>query len=68
MPRMDSRPSIIERAFELAKSGQCHKIEEIKLQLHREHYSDIDLYIRGGALTAQLRHLLAMAQLARAPA
>lgn len=68
MNRMDTRPSIIERAFELAKSGKCGKVEDIRVQLNRENYAGVDLYIRGGALLTQLRYLLASARPAEARA
>jgi hypothetical protein len=36
---MDFRPNTIERAYQLAQSGECATIEEIKVVLRREGYS-----------------------------
>ena len=36
---MDFRPNTIERAYQLAQSGECATIEEIKAVLRREGYS-----------------------------
>jgi len=36
---MDFRPNTIERAYQLAQSGECATIEEIKAILRKEGYS-----------------------------
>ena len=45
----------IERAFELAKSGACATIKEIRLRVKAEGYSGDQLY--GPVLIRQLREL-----------
>lgn len=55
---MPAPPSIIERAFELAKSGEYATVSEIKKQLDAEHYSSTTSYLQGSSLTGQLRRLI----------
>jgi hypothetical protein len=63
---MQHRPSIIERAFQLAKSGQCLTVDDIRTQLSQERYEMQDAYIRGSSLLAQLRNHISNAQKTRA--
>jgi len=49
------RPTCLERAFELAKSGDCAGVQEIRKQLRAEGYAEAQLY--GSSLTRQLRDL-----------
>ena len=49
----------LERASELARSGTCHNIFDIYLQLKTEGYSLEQL--QGPLVKAQLRHLIDMA-------
>jgi hypothetical protein len=63
---MDRRPSDLERAFQLAKSGGCASIEDIKRQLSWEGYRATQ--IDGPVLLKQLRQLIRTAQASgRAP-
>jgi hypothetical protein len=57
---MDLRPSMLERAFELARSGTYSRLEDIRLQLKREGYADFQLY--GASLRKQLRALIVEAR------
>jgi hypothetical protein len=59
---MDIRPSIIERAFQLANSGGCADVQAIRDQLSREDYPTVDGYIRGTSLLRQLQYLLTSAR------
>lgn len=59
---MSTPPSIIERAFQLAKSGRYATVGDIRKQLDREKYTASASYVRGGALVAQLRSLIAAAR------
>lgn len=47
----------IERAYQLAKTGPCNTVEEIRKQLRREQYSSIDAHLSGKATTAHLIQL-----------
>jgi hypothetical protein len=57
---MDTRPTSLERAFELAKSGQCATVEEIRKTLKAEgHWGD---QLVGRTLSKQLRELIEAAK------
>jgi hypothetical protein len=45
----------LERAFALARSGKCAKVQQIRVQLKAEGYSDDQIW--GPTLTRQLRDL-----------
>jgi len=51
-----SRPSAIERAFQLAKSGRCRSMRDIRMALRAEGYPDYQL--EGKVLIEQLRALM----------
>lgn len=53
------RPGVIERAFELARSGDCASIEEIRSQLKRESHASVDSHLGSPLLGRQLRKLCA---------
>jgi hypothetical protein len=59
---MSMQPSIIERAFQLAKSGRYPTVGDIRKQLDQEKYTAAESYVRGGALVAQLKSLIAAAR------
>lgn len=59
---MSMSPSIIERAFQLAKSGRYATVGDIRKQLDAEKYAATASYVRGGALIAQLKSLIAAAR------
>ena len=52
---MDFRPTTLERAFALAKSGTCSGLEDIRRQLRAEGYPLHS--IEGPSLIRQLREL-----------
>jgi hypothetical protein len=54
---MDPKVSAIERAFQMAKSGEVSNIEDIKTKLKREGYNPSDVYV-GRSLNLQLRKLI----------
>jgi hypothetical protein len=54
-PMTSNRPTCIERAFELANSGACAGVQDIRKQLRAEGYAETQLY--GSALSRQLRDL-----------
>ena len=56
-PSMDPNKTTIERAFELARSGECKIIHEIRRQLKVEGYDES--VIEGRSLLIQLRTLMA---------
>lgn len=55
---MTSADSTVERAFELARSGACKTILEIRSQLKRERYGSVDGHLDGPVLRRQLTALM----------
>lgn len=49
---------VIERAFELARLGQCRTLEDIRKTLSRECYSSVDAHLSGGTIRRQLKALI----------
>ena len=54
---MTSRPTTLERAYELARSGACRTVTDIKLQLQAEGYDRVRDSLYGQSLNADLRKL-----------
>lgn len=50
-------PSTIERAFELARSGSCHNVQEIALRLKREQHDAVEAHLAGQSIRRELRRL-----------
>ena len=55
-PSDPSRPTLIERAFQLAKSGRCLSLREVRQALRAEGY--LDHQIEGKGLLDQLRTIM----------
>jgi hypothetical protein len=64
---MTSEPSIIERAFELARSGRCRSIKDVRQKLKDEKFSAVDDHIAGPSIVKQLKTILAEAHANAAP-
>jgi hypothetical protein len=54
---MSYRATTLERAFELARSGQCDGMEQIRARLQEEGYFNVFAQTTGPMLSAQLRQL-----------
>ena len=59
---MSIQPSVIERAFQLAKSGRYESVPDIRAQLVREAYETADA-IRGTNLVARLSTMINAARM-----
>lgn len=59
------RPSIIERAFELADTGRLHTLEELEKALARESYEAVRDHLSGSSIRAQLKARLRSSMAAR---
>lgn len=55
--RMNHRPTIIERAYQLARSGEHGTLSSIKQQLSAEGHERVQEHLYGGTLSAALRKL-----------
>lgn len=49
--------STIERAFELARSGSCHNVQEIAHRLKRERHDSVEAHLAGQSIRRELRRL-----------
>ena len=54
---MNDRPTTLERAFELANSGECANVDQIRLRLKSEGYSDGHAHTKGPSIRNQLAKL-----------
>ena len=52
---MTFRPTTLERAYQLAESGACRTVSEVKQALQIEGYDRIQDSLYGGTITAALR-------------
>lgn len=48
----------IERAFGLARGGQCRTLEDVKRILKTEHYESIESHLAGRSVRKQLTALM----------
>jgi hypothetical protein len=55
---MTDRPGIIERAFQVAKSGKVGNIKELRLQLAEEGYSNVTSALTGRSLAQQISRMI----------
>jgi len=62
---MDHHTTELERAFQIAKSGRCGSLKDIRSQLRSEGYSTTR--ITGGTLAKQLQALIQAAQTPKGP-
>ncbi len=56
-PMTSLRPTTIERAYELARSGACRTVGDLKQRLSSEGYERVQDALYGPTLTAALRKL-----------
>jgi hypothetical protein len=58
---MDTRitVSVTERAFQLARTGTCRTVADIRAQLVREKHEMVSQHLEGRSIQAQLKRLLA---------
>jgi hypothetical protein len=54
---MTFRPTTLERAYELASSGTCRTVGDIKKQLQQEGHERVQDRLYGGSVTSALRKL-----------
>jgi len=50
--------TIIERAFEIARSGRARSMTDIRTQLRREGFDHVQSHLRSAALQKQLKALI----------
>lgn len=52
-----SGPTTLERAFALARSGECLNVEDIRRRLRSEHHDSVDAHLSGPSVRKQLLEL-----------
>ncbi|HWT13218.1 MAG TPA: hypothetical protein VN231_10735 [Allosphingosinicella sp.] len=57
-----TNPTTLERAFALARSGDCSNVNDIRQRLRAERFDQVDAHLAGPAITRQLRELCAAAR------
>lgn len=55
------RPATIERAYQLAESGDCATVDDIKIRLQGEGYASVWQHLSAPTLSRALRRLCAAA-------
>jgi hypothetical protein len=58
---MNERPRLLERAFELARTGKCRTVDELRSELKREGFDNNTILsnIAGPSIRKQLAALIA---------
>ena len=59
---MAENMTTMERAFELARSGECESINALRQRLRREGYEAVHLHIHGASINRQLTDLIRAAK------
>ena len=52
-----TNPTTIERAFALARAGECANVAEIRQRLRSEGFDQVEAHLAGPAIARQLRDL-----------
>lgn len=67
MDASTSTHSIIERAFELARSGRCQNVAEVGAKLKQERYESVEAHLAGPSIRRELRRMCLEANRNRNP-
>jgi len=57
---MTQPPGTIERAYQLARTGNCRTVDDIVRQLSAERYESPQAHLAGKSLRLELRRLIKM--------
>lgn len=60
---MEERPSVVERAFQVAKSGAVANIAELSAQLTAEDYANSESFLAGRSMILQITRMIAEARI-----
>jgi hypothetical protein len=63
---MEERPGVIERAFQIAKSGDVASMAELRKKLSAEGYTNNASVLTGRSIVSQLSRMISEARMARA--
>ena len=64
LPVVNDRPGVIERAFQVAKSGKVSNIKDLQTQLAEEGYSNLIVVLSGRSLRQQISRMIVEARTA----
>ena len=64
-PIQQQRPSVVERAFQIAKSGKVANVSALQAQLADEGYPNGVQALAGRALSSQLMRMITESRIAR---
>ncbi len=64
---MEDRPGVVQRAFQIAKSGKVANITALRKQLTAEGYANSAQSLAGRSLSNQLSRMIAEARMKVAP-
>ncbi len=64
---MEERPSVIERAFQIAKSGTVSSIADLSGQMTAEGYANAEQILAGRSLALQVTRMIVEAGAATTP-
>ncbi len=67
MPVAQSTSSVIERAYELARSGRCHNVAEVSSRLKQERYESVEAHLAGPSIRRELRRICSEASKSARP-
>jgi len=59
---MTPPPHVIERAYQMARSGQFTSTEDVRRQLHAEGYGNADAHFSGSSIRKELKLLISKAR------
>jgi len=59
---VNDRPGVIERAFQVAKSGKVSNIKDLRTQLAEEGYSNATVVLTGRSLRQQISRMIVEAK------
>ena len=62
---MDQRPSVVERAFQIAKSGTMENVPALLAELTAEGYSNCAQVLAGRAISNQLSRMINEARIGK---
>jgi hypothetical protein len=57
MAARPDRPTTVERAFELARSGDCRSLPDIVAALKRERHESVEAHLAGPSIRKDLKRL-----------
>ena len=59
-----SRPThTVERAYEIARSGRCVELRDVRRQLLREGYEGVEAHLAGSSIRRELQALIKASRL-----